>query len=132
MENNFKVGDRIGTIPTKCDWEGVANARFGVVAGTSQEGKILVKLDGWSSQYEYDPKDIDFENNIKPKSLAIEEEFKNLQKEIREKIQVAGDMLKQSAKLAEDNGYSLRHIEALYPLLNVMNDLGWETSSLQC
>lgn len=72
--------------------------------------------------------------------LSLEEEFKQMQSQVNDKIQEAAKLIREAADIAESHGKDLRswdqdgedYLFDQYELESAMSDAGWNTSSWNC
>lgn len=78
--------------------------------------------------------DLDLEATVKEKASKLEDEFRAYEDQVVKKLKEAAKLIKEANKLAKKAGVEGLHemYEATYPLENVMDDCGWNTSSWSC
>lgn len=75
------------------------------------------------------------ERRIREDSRRLQVEFETAREQIREKLQVAADNLREASKLALDHDMTLHSsefYEEVRPFLRAFDDTGWSSSSLNC
>jgi uncharacterized protein YndB with AHSA1/START domain len=133
----MSVGDRVAGRLNPDNHDPEPSAPYGgKITAITEDGEILVKWDDeWMNR---NPKifmatDLQPELSAKEEYTRLEEEFKQLNKELQAKMTEAGNLIKDAAKLAEKHGKELVNMfDACGPLLSAMDQAGWQTSSLGC
>lgn len=105
------------------------------VVRTEDPGEGNVKV----TWIEGDMKD-EAEEDVNPKVLSLlsdrsklDEEFKAVEKEIKEKMKSAAALVREAGKLAKKHGAELQSMyDAAGPLVSAMDDNGWRSSSWGC
>jgi hypothetical protein len=156
MSNKFKVGDKVMCGVDKDDVLSV-NIPFDVYNENIIIGEVIEVLKNkklkvlWENQSfnvkiynqksgridRYDPIEVNADEVLtleegEQKVKDLEVDFKKVEKEISEKIRIAGDLVKQANDLAETVGASLNQIESAYELMDALRKGGWRTSSMSC
>lgn len=78
--------------------------------------------------------DLFSEEEAKEQLSILESEFKAVEKEIQEKLELAGALIKEANNLSKKVGQSSvsEMYDAIQPLYDAMDDCGWSTSSFSC
>lgn len=142
----FKVGDRVG-FPQYEDedtgeltyglrYEEYGDNIYGVITDVVSGGKLLVHWDDedLNNEEPYSGKlsanQLMLESEMKVKLSALEVEFKDVNKQIAQKMKDAAKLLREANKLAKKQGYELANMyDAIDPLYSAMEACGWRTSS---
>ena len=149
----FKVGDRVGEFTSEYqeddygDSETVplmfnpdAPPEFGVVTSVTSDGKITIKWD-----YEYrnqhslymapkDPADFAPEDVVRARLSVLEEEFYDVEKQVKAKMKEVAKGIREANKLAKKTGRPLSQMYDVFrdTLYRAMDAAGWRTSSFGC
>jgi len=151
MKHNFKIGDKVGELYEEFSsgfvekysysrYESPPN--YGEIIGFKGKNQCFVI---WGTNYKNQDH---FDNKacglVKIKNIIPELEMQNyfselhkewteLQEAVKEKIDICAQNLDQARKLASKGGTSLKDMyESLSSLYDVMENIGWRTSSFNC
>lgn len=143
----LKVGDRVGIATSDYDddfeskvgklrYDPDSDPDYGVVSDLLANGQVMVKWDdAWrnSNNHPVDVATLALESVLKEKLSKLEEEYLEIEKEIRVKMKAAALNIKEANKLAKKTGHSLEEMyDVVDPLINAMDAAGWRTSSFGC
>lgn len=144
MTDKFKIGDRVGESFSEDKYGKKVKLRYvdetpsyGTVTDLTTRGKVFVKWDtSWKNEdanKPIDAKDLMLESERQKEDSRLEAEFQALEKEVKAKVQAAADLLKEAGTMAGKQGQNLADMyHAIIPLLTVMDESGWRTSSFNC
>lgn len=139
METKLKVGDRVGRAnemgATKLNEGDVASV--GVIQSITNQGKYIIK---WDAKWQNNTPPEQFsESKLVPEEeylkfySKLEQEYNAVVAEIKSKLSVAAQMLRESNDIANKYGEALGFMgEAMSELQSAMSDIGWRTSSFNC
>jgi hypothetical protein len=144
----FKVGDRVGyaepqynnndrVVPLR--YEEDDPPAYGVVTAVTDDN-VIIKWDAtrYDAAHEgnldlEDQKSLYPEEELKKKWSKLEEDFTKLEVQVVDKVKAAGKLLREANKIAKKTGHSLEEMyDAISPLMDAMDDCGWNTSSFGC
>lgn len=107
-----------------------------VVDPLSGKEKTLVKWD--RNYFSNQPQEVYtdvliLESEGMEKHSKLQEEFEDLERQCRKKLEFAVEAIAEADRLASAKGYALSSMhEAVGPLVDAMGSAGWSTSSWSC
>jgi hypothetical protein len=113
-------GDLVGVIRSR-------EAKPGFVWVKWIDGDYLDSIDG-ECESQIDLKILMLESDRN----QIEEDFKRVSKEVKEKMKAAAKLVNEAGKLARSARCTLESMHAADALVNAMDDNGWRSSSWGC
>ena len=143
------VGDRVGVATSeyydsygdnattgKLRYDPDNSPDYGEIVSILADDKVMVKWDSdWMNEHNK-PVDVSTllpEADIKTLLTKLEQEFNDVEKQIKEKLKEASKAVKEAQKLAKKTGRDLADMyDAVYPLRNAMDSAGWHSSSWGC
>lgn len=132
-KNDIQIGMRVGVVAQLEETLYGENAyNLGVVESFSGNKNANVKWDGQVCLTEMNIKDLLTETDAKTKGTKLEKEFKKVSEAIGEQMNIAADALRAAGMIALKHDIDLSMIDASSSLLNAMDSVGWNTSSLSC
>lgn len=125
----FKVGDRVST--TVKNHAGIYY-KSGTVSAILIYGKYTIEWDR-GDKTDVPENLISSEVETKKKVAELELEFVECEATITQKINEAVSLLKEAQIVSNNHGIAIREFyTSLDPLIEVLSDYGWATSSLSC
>lgn len=135
----FVKGDRIALVQGKLRYGAYGDGAptYGVITDELADGRVMIKWDSeWKNKNNNTPVDrrqLAHEAEISEKYSALEEEFKNIEAEVKVKLKEAGDLIVSAKVFAAAAGFDLQELRgATRTLENSMEKAGWNTSSWHC
>ena len=138
--NLYAVGTRVAHIIDMEEGytsEGPCEPAYGVITALTTDDRLVVKWDGdYYQSHNSAPISLDeiaLEADAKSEFTRLEEEFSKISDALAAKLEAAGKLVVEAAKLAKKHGLELNEMYDTYqPLYDAMDKAGWNTSSFNC
>lgn len=132
--STFKVGDRVGWFVEEIGYE----AKYGVIVEIIQSAwacapaSYKVRYDDGEERTEYEGYMVP-EDEARTENDKFKQECQTIEAQTKPLLDNAVALIKQAAKISKDNGHQLSEMyELVGGLRNVIDEVGWSSSSLSC
>jgi hypothetical protein len=132
----FTKGQQVAKVPNRLLGRH-SYPQYGEVVSKVDAESVVVKFEdhgfGYPETEIVKIADLMPEDEVKATVDRLEREFEELSVRVKAKVQAAADLLHEASEIAEDHDECLSEMhEAIAPLLDEMDEMGWSTSSLSC
>ena len=133
--SKFKVGDRVGYIieeSDQIDEYGTITEVLDNPRRSYSGAEYRVHMDDGQDETAYEGY-LHPEDEVRAKNTKFKQECQTIEAQTKPLLDNAVALIKQAAKISKDNGHQLSEMyELVGGLRNVIDEVGWSSSSLSC